>query len=366
MNKNTHFLAADVLRGVAIMMVVVYHAVGRNYGYFVPWNGWRKDFSAMPAGSVVPLYTALLGWSGVSLFFVLSGFCIHLSFLRSSAFSASRFFWHRCWRIVPAYFAALLTFTWSSHMPLYKWIGAKQLITHILFIHNLSADTFFGINPSFWSIATEVQLYLLFPVLLLVRRGYGIEGCLVVTFSLGVLSCFVGVATWGIPNHLIDPVLASPLVTWFDWTLGAYVAERLIQSKTGFERRRLWLLFLLPTFILSTLYKPLTVCSFSLAAAVSAVVLDWLVWADPRKTIVSTCLGFVGTISYSIYLWHQPLLHSINAHLVHYLNQPFLCLGVAAFILALSFLSFRIFERGGVLLGSVVFQRIQNNSHVQR
>ena len=327
MNKNTHFLAADILRGIAIAMVVVYHAFTPVYGHFLPWRGWFRDFSAPPSEVFMAAYPVSFGWAGVALFFVLSGFCIHLSFLRSSAFSLRRFFWHRFWRIVPAYFAALVALTLLTHEPLNTPLGLKQFCAHALFIQNFRANSFFGINPSFWSIATEVQLYLLFPVLLFIRHHYGMKGCLLTTFSIGMLWRIGAVAAWGLPDHVITPALTSPFATWFDWTLGA-----------------------------------LTVLSFMLAAAVSAVVLDWLVRADIRRNVVTAVAGFVGTVSYSIYLWHQPLLFRLSTRIERYTNQPITVLAVAAFLFLLAYISFRIFERGGILVGAVLWQRTQKTA----
>src|SRR6476469_3517467 len=102
---------ADVLRGVAILMVIAYHSFGSAWGWYVPWNGWLRDFSHAPSQPLLWFYPITFGWAGVALFFVISGFCIHYSFLRSGQFEAGQFFWRRLWRIYPAYIVALLTVT---------------------------------------------------------------------------------------------------------------------------------------------------------------------------------------------------------------------------------------------------------------
>ena len=147
---------ADVLRGVAILAVIAYHINGPIYGWALPWNGAWRDFSAPPSRPFFALYPATLGWAGVSLFFVLSGFCIHMSFLRAGEFSAAKFFWQRFWRIYPAYLAALVGFACLDWRELAGHGAAKQLLSYALLIHNFRSSTLFGINPSFWSIATEV------------------------------------------------------------------------------------------------------------------------------------------------------------------------------------------------------------------
>ena len=67
MNKNTHFLSADILRGVAITMVIVFH----SFGWMVPWKGWFRDFAVAPRHMGFIGYPITLGWAGVALFFVL-------------------------------------------------------------------------------------------------------------------------------------------------------------------------------------------------------------------------------------------------------------------------------------------------------
>jgi peptidoglycan/LPS O-acetylase OafA/YrhL len=85
-------LGIDVLRGVAILLVVAYHSLGPVWGWYVPWSGWTRDFSGLSSFSALFFYLMSLGWVGVPLFFVISGFCIHYSFLRSPGFSAGQFF----------------------------------------------------------------------------------------------------------------------------------------------------------------------------------------------------------------------------------------------------------------------------------
>ncbi len=357
MNKNSHFVAADVLRAVAVLMVVAYHTLTPRYGELLPWAGWFRDFSAPPSPKFFSLYPITFGWAGVSLFFVLSGFCIHLSFLRSTAFSLPHFFWNRVWRIAPAYFVALVAFSLLTHVEFFHLYGWKQFFAHLFFLQDFRGYTFFAINPSFWSIATEMQLYCLFPLLLMVRQRRGIEGCLVVTLAVGLLWRVAAVAKWGLPDHLISPAFCSPLMTWFDWTLGAYVAERAAQSRAAFRYRAVWVVLGLAAFVASTLYKPLTAFSFSLAAVVSAVVLDGLVWTPLRKTALVSALSFVGTVSYSIYLWHQPLVfgtvQSFRLHTTHSVT-----LVAAMALVAMVFVSYYLFERGGVIAGKVLWRRI--------
>ena len=250
---------------------------------------------------------------------------------------------------------ALVAFSLLTHVEFFHFYGWKQFFAHLFFLQDFRGYTFFAINPSFWS--TEMQLYCLFPLLLMVRQRRGIEGCLAVTLAVGLLWRVAAVARWGLPDHLISPAFCSPLMTWFDWTLGAYVAERAAQSRAAFRHRAAWVVLGLAAFVGSTFYKPLTAFSFSLAAVVSAVVLDGLVWTPLRRTALVSALGFVGTVSYSIYLWHQPLVYG-TADLFRLHAAGPVTPEAAVALVAMVFVSYYLFERGGVIAGKVLWRRI--------
>lgn len=354
---------AEILRGIAILMVVSYHIFGPLFGWSLPWKGLLRDFQSQRHHELLWFYPVTFGWAGVALFFVLSGFCIHLSFLRSKSFNAGHFFWRRFWRIYPAYAIALVVFTALNHVNIFSLQGAMQFLTHALFLHNLRGSTFMEINGSFWSIATEMQLYILFPLLLFIRSRLRIEGCILITLIIGLIWRGLAVYFWGIPEHIITPALSSPLMTWFDWTLGAYVAERLYHDRQAFSRKRVWLAVLLPLFVASTLFKPFTLFSFSLAAVTSAVVLDSALHVYWRKGFMITSLSLIGLLSYSLYLWHQPLVFRVHFYLFKFIGSSvvawFLLIPI---VITGSWVSFRFFEQIGILIGDSIWNRLINRT----
>jgi peptidoglycan/LPS O-acetylase OafA/YrhL len=357
--NEKHLFGADVLRGIAILMVVAYHAFGRAYGFFLPWSGHWRDFSNPPSALFTPFYPISFGWAGVALFFVLSGFCIHLSFLRAPGFTTASFFWRRFWRIYPAYLVALVAFSVLSKLDLTSIPGIKMFLSHALLIHNAHSTSLFGINPSFWSIATEVQLYLLYPILLLARQRFGLRSCLIGTFAVGLAWRTLSIAAWGLPDHVINAPFASPFMTWFDWALGAYVAECAFRQEPAFSRHWLWLAALLAAFIFSTLYRPLTIFSFTLAASASAFVLDLLLQAQPRRSLPWRLAGYIGLISYSIYLWHQPLLDLLWRAAHPFLPAWITMLLVGGIIALVSYCSYKLIELRGIGLGKVLWSSVR-------
>ena len=163
MRAIPHFRALDGVRGVAALLVAVYHCWVLT-GYVTLDDGHGR--SVLGAGYV-----------GVDVFFVLSGFVLfvpmashpeHPVELRSYAR-------RRAARIVPAYLLALsvaIVFNpWVSlapaDLPWQSWAGLRSLVAHLLFLHQLlggSTDqTGFGAVGSVWTLSLEASFYLLLP-----------------------------------------------------------------------------------------------------------------------------------------------------------------------------------------------------------
>lgn len=218
----------DEMRGIAILAVFLFHslqaACGRDQ---LPWGEWFRNFNV--SSTFLSLLPLSLGWTGVPIFFVVSGFCIHLSFMRKPDWHD--FFIRRFFRIYPPYFFAVILFAlvlpWS-HIS-YGLFGIGQLLSHLLLIHNFDNRFFWGINPSLWSIAVEAQLYLLYPVLLylIARLGWQRTLSYVAALEIGLRLLASGVLmTTGQPLPLWFEGL--PILYWYSWSIGAAIAEAYI------------------------------------------------------------------------------------------------------------------------------------------
>ena len=107
-NKHVQFL--DHIRGVAILAVFAFHCLGASFGAEkIPWGHYFQNYSSV-SRSFLALLPVTFGWAGVAIFFVVSGFCVHLNFLRGSAGNWYGFFVRRFFRIYPPYLIALLFF----------------------------------------------------------------------------------------------------------------------------------------------------------------------------------------------------------------------------------------------------------------
>lgn len=249
----------DLLRGVAILLVILYHI--NNLIIFPGGYGLARgaDGTAhLPTGSMfwrglfLPFH---LGRIGVNLFFVISGLCIHMRFARQQAasldppFSLRTFFLRRFFRIYPVYWIALgvgvfiAPFAYRAAFP----AGAPEahglpaladITAHVFMLHSFFKLYMMGIINSLWSIATEEQFYLLYPVVfVLIGRRLAIPR---IVIGLLILSL-----AWRLAFVLCNPpphtFYDGPFLVWvfgfsipryFEWSLGALLAWAIANGKT--------------------------------------------------------------------------------------------------------------------------------------
>lgn len=214
------------MRGVAALIVVIYHAVG-----VAPMSapaGWEYWLPTLVSWGVH------FGYAGVYLFFVISGFCIHLFWARkrvsgvaTPVIEFSSFWRRRLRRLYPAYLAALILYlVHNAFQSPFQLTGAYvwDVSLHLLMLHNLDFSTTYSINAAFWTLAIEEQLYLAYFLLLFLRIRYGWRRTLAVCLGARVgwlLLCRVLYYSAGIAI----PVSEAAATNWFIWALGALSVE---------------------------------------------------------------------------------------------------------------------------------------------
>lgn len=266
----------DELKGLAILLVVVYHAGGTLV--------WRN---------------LVHGDLGVDIFVILSG--IGLALGRPAA-GAREFFGRRFWRIMPAYWVTLTAY-WAlnSHF-LQKQYSTAEITLHYLGIHAFFGDVYaMGINDSFWFITLILGLYALFYA---VRNLLADPGrLLLVGGAVSVAMAFVYFHTGqsGIFSHL-----ALRLPGFF---LGLLAG---ILLRTG--RLEVPLTGMLGTALFILSYVPYTVGVVFHTFVVGALVMLFYVLGlrpalpEPFRNRMSSVLQFFGRYSLEIFLIHQPLI----------------------------------------------------------
>ena len=224
-NPPTRLRGIDALRGVAALGVVLYHAVEQGK-HVVPNNLMQYPVRVIQLGSS-------LGYIGVFLFFVISGFCIHLQWARAKAAGAEpeiRFgtFWkRRIRRLYPPYVIALLFFLLLMAATVglsFSRFFFYDVGMHLLMLHNLDPQTCYTINGVFWTLAIEEQLYLAYFLLLFIRVRWG--------WGVTIAVCLSARLLWMIFSHVLwlktgfgMPVPEAAASHWFTWALGALGVE---------------------------------------------------------------------------------------------------------------------------------------------
>jgi peptidoglycan/LPS O-acetylase OafA/YrhL len=303
----------DQLRGLAALAVVACHLGVSAYrdapnlgGSPWAWLGFGLGF----------------GYLGVPLFFVISGFCIHLPQARMLAAMGPaapppvwrRFFIRRFWRLYPPYLAALalalvLALLVNGALP----VSGVAVAAQALLVHTLHPASFDGLNPPAWSLAVEAQLYVAYPVVfwLIVRRG----ALRALAIVLGVTLAYrVALNFEPVPPQFGGLAWEFFLARWFEWVLGAVVAEwavgRVWLPRAAFQP---WLgmgVFGLGVLLewhrwhygLYAILEPIYGVAFALLLG-AALRRE----PDGEASAIGRYLAGVGIYSYSLYLLHRPI-----------------------------------------------------------
>ncbi len=184
--QSSRLPALDGVRGIAILLVVLFH-------YFT--NPVTRD-AAQPLKYLQQ--AGYLGWTGVDLFFVLSGFLIGGILLdnRRASNYFSVFYIRRACRILPLYFLVLALFglllittpDWAGR--LYR--GGTDFLFYALFLQNYFVNEMGGYGPVMmsvtWSLAIEEQFYLLVPLLIRFLPGAPLLLCIAALIIIAPLA----------------------------------------------------------------------------------------------------------------------------------------------------------------------------------
>ena len=322
---RTRLRGIDALRGAAALGVVFYHAVDQGA------KALPNNFLQYPARLVQ--LTSSYGYIGVFLFFVISGFCIHLQWARAKAAGVNHeihfipFWKRRIRRLYPPYLIALLLFLLvaasTTGISLTRFFF-YDLGMHLLMLHNLDAKTAYTVNGVFWTLAIEEQLYLAYFLLLFIRMRWGwgvtLAVCLLARLGWMGFSHVVWLKTGGFGL----PVPEAAASHWFTWALGAIGVEAMfgLVKLRGWSRNlRLATVLIVGASMLSS-YLPAIydyrllhdVCWFVMHPmwglgffiVVNRMVLAEDSWLRQAKlpSLVSV-FSTLGIFSYSIYLTHE-------------------------------------------------------------
>ena len=394
--------ALDGVRGIACLMVIAYHIslMARDQ------HLWAEDGD--------PLVTALFlaGNAGVTLFFVLSGFLLFLPYAQALLFaqpwpSTRRFYLRRALRIIPGYYFSLLLMVLLAHQEYLQPQRWNQLVLFTLFLMDSTRATFQQLNGPYWTLAIEWQFYLLLP---LIALGIGKVARLLERWGSVparpekqfwvVVGCLLGLVCWGVSTRLggayfmthptatsLVPRSALNVVLFFTYgTDGKFLEDFAIGMLAGLfytcwrhaarpssarraSRQSSWLwacgmLFLLALVMqyvpaLISLFRPyswLSELGFSVGfgCCILAILVDTTAL---RRMFEWTPLRWIGLISYSLYIWHLPLLNAFQRNIAPSLGSlpaplaySLYWVWVAALVIPCSFAVYQLVEKPGIRL----------------
>jgi peptidoglycan/LPS O-acetylase OafA/YrhL len=301
----------DLLRALAIIVVVIYHA--GIMGFPLPGRVHR------------------FGWIGVDLFFVLSGYLIGGQLLaplaRDQRINLGRFFARRALRILPAYLVVLAIYfllpSWREYpemSPLWKFLISVQNI-------GLHGGTAFS---HAWSLAVEDQFYLLLPLILLFvnrcRRAAVIVPCVIVLggIVLRAILAWQNPAETGVSFRGFQTWIYYPTWTRLDPLVFGVALAAIEKFRLKWWQRLMnlapWLSLPGLAFIVYALYLgerdyltlAASIWQFSLIALGMAALLVCAVSPRlPFRRVAIPGAAFVASIAYSAYLIQKLVIHCV-------------------------------------------------------
>jgi peptidoglycan/LPS O-acetylase OafA/YrhL len=304
-NLFTYRREIDGLRALAVIPVILFHA----------------GFQAFSGGFI-----------GVDVFFVISGYLITsiiLSEKQAGTFTLVGFYERRARRILPALFVVLLAcipFAWYLMLPSEMKEFSESLIAVSTFLSNVFFwkqsgyfDAATALKPLLhtWSLAVEEQYYVLFPIFLLLAWRLGKRWVVILLSAIAMMG--LSLAEWGSYTFPAASIFLLPTRGW-EILVGACVAlflftrdgARKIDQLAGHPVSQ-------SISLIGFALIAYAVCAFdkhtpfpglyTLMPTIGAALI--IVFAT-QQTLVGKFLGSklfvgIGLISYSAYLWHQPL-----------------------------------------------------------
>lgn len=299
MNRS---VVLDLLRGVAVLAVIVLHTSHHAIGHGVPlFDDW-----------LWPVIRHF--YLGVQLFFVISGYCI-MGAVESAERDAKpimTYFRRRLRRIYPPYWFSLILLIVLGGMTVFiarkQWWDVFPLTGTDWLLNVVLLQQLFGAPDAslpYWSLSIEVQFYVLMAVCLLVPKWR--SHWLLAVSGLNILGM------WSIPHLIAGTALAH----WAEFACG--IAAYSIRHSLGFQRGLHWQLWGATALAIivggcssSRLYidngefiLPIKQAFCLLFAAV--MILMQRAEGAGRPAMKSRGLAWIGSISYSLYLTHMPV-----------------------------------------------------------
>jgi len=355
----------DGLRGLACLAVILFHGwIEAGYAFPYWWN---------------PLS---YGYLGVDLFLMLSGFCLFWPLVLRGKEpripSLKEFALRRARRILPPYYITLIALTAicllspaiAQRFFRVTFPDSATTLTsvaiHLTMLHNFFPQHISAFNPPYWSLALEVDLYLLFPLAVYLARRFGMRAliafafCVTVTYRVLIDHYIGGKAGWIAYGTSPSYVLAYAVIgKWLTFVLGMYVAH-LVAKRQWKEKPLPYGALAIGLLLLGGIRaeKASQFDPWSDLLCAAGIFVFVVHVANPYNASQTTFgklvrwppLVWFGVMSFSVYLIHLPLLFALESLVgfQHFRVSVRLLLSFLVFlpcIIGLSYLYYRYCER---------------------
>lgn len=325
MEAKSRLVFVDGLRGIASVMVVLYHLVGRT-----------------PAHS-----TTAKGYLGVAIFFVLSGFVIAMAIgeRKVSLGFLCRFAARRALRLDPPYWASIAVSIALTYVSIRIGIAKEfptvpQVLAHLIYLQDVLG--FRAISDVYWTLCLEIQFYLFLIVLLWIGRQQvrfvGFQCGLVVLLLLSLVE-HAGITNLT-PSGLFLPY-------WFGFSTGVVTYWTIIG--------RLRSSFLMGTLLLLVGFALFQHGDWSIVTVLTAGTL-YLAFRLRKMDVwfANPAMQFFGRTSYSLYLFHPIIGWSAQSLALRYVNDwGALAVGLVASVIS-AWVAYLILEKPAIWLSHLV------------
>ncbi|MGP0587913.1 acyltransferase family protein [Paenibacillus timonensis] len=298
---NNNFLKEiELFRAVAALLVLYFHA---NMVFPKYVERLENDYNSF-------LTFFFEGHTGVTLFFVISGFLLSIKWVVGREVSTKQFYINRALRIIPLYYVALLFYFYVTKTP--ENLSFNTIMPYFLFFQNtlIEKADLGGAAGVFWSLSPEIHFYIILPFLMVYFRKSR-----ALFYNLIIISLII---------KIFMPSLINSIFGRLDqFLVGVFAADIYFNKLKGLKLKQVlpWGVFFIGIVSLLLLLHLL-----SGYGGYTAIGLNWYFWtlfhtgeaflwaliivsfllisSNIKRFLLNRIFMGIGTISYSIYIWH--------------------------------------------------------------
>lgn len=325
------------IRALAWIMVFVIHSYA-NFGY-----KFSKEENRLRLGEIdLSFLIYPSAWGGVWIFFVLSGFLMGKNFLSGryqvNAQGMRNFYLNRVIQIVPIYIFCVFFLAFFMHPEIFHGENLKALFRFVTFTNysNLSVS----LNGALWTLSTEIQFYVLVPFLVIIcneiYKKFGSFNLFFIIIALGFINR-LWLHYYGFYEHkdftFWNNFIYKPIFSNLDLFLAGMCVNFLIDDYLkgkykGIFKPKFAFWFFVVIFLVGNyagyrtfvfLHKNWSQAFVFLMPTLTAIGVAYLIFCVEARDVLKniyrknmSIVNFFGALTFTIYVWHEPVLKQIN------------------------------------------------------